>query len=385
MGESKSYYEVIAEKLKKNETSIAQKKHDELENKKAIQKILHDDHSDDNEDNSLIIEKNPDQDDYPKVLEEDISEYRHSDIAEKNQSSVLSNKVLSQAYNYIKNKPRKVATIHEISIYLDLSTQRTKLYINNLCDNNYIKHINGTASYTLASTHVLSDTDGKEDLADIVSEKNKLNSNYLAKIATDQVTPNEASDIFNTTDTASKFKMFMIQLARTEMGRVVRFMDTLTVIQDRYMEQALINDNLGLSDIEPILGTINDQLNRSLAIVDKFANDPELQSALSDSQEVNTLREARDSEESILSDKKSRDKVREAATKLIDQLNDKANEAEEDSLALNREDELNKNKGTDSEIIDGELVSESSESSDASDDGTIDDDKSIYDILKGGE
>ena len=153
-----------------------------------------------------------------------------------------------------------------------------------------------------------------------IDKKDEINSQFLAQIALDQVTYEDALQAHAQSHTIDKMKLFQLQQAKGELLRVVRMLDTFNLLQDKYREQ--IANNIDMFDLEELIqhNRISYEfIQQSMKIVDKFTNDDTLKVLIMDSGVQEESKHIKDivTGEDTLMNQTARKEVRKSAERLI--------------------------------------------------------------------
>ena len=157
----------------------------------------------------------------------------------------------------------------------------------------------------------------------VLSLKKQHNKNFLEDLALDKLTYEEALDAHAKNATIDKLKLFQLQLAKSEMLRVTRLLDTYSMVQDRYL--AKLEEDSSYMDITELAEhskAIFGFMQQSLSIIDKFTKDETLRLLILDQgidKESENIRTAYTGEE-IIADKFVRREVRASATRILNSL-----------------------------------------------------------------
>ena len=153
--------------------------------------------------------------------------------------------------------------------------------------------------------------------------KKESNKNFLKDLALDRVTYEEAVEAHAKNATIDKLKLFQLQLAKSEMLRVTRLLDTFSILQDKYIEE--VENNAHIMDLTELVEqnqVIFKFMQQSLSIIDKFTKDETLQLLILDhsiDKESENIRTVYTGEE-IIADKFARREVRKSAARIINSL-----------------------------------------------------------------
>lgn len=153
-----------------------------------------------------------------------------------------------------------------------------------------------------------------------IEKKDEINSEFLARIALDKVTYEDALQAHAQSRTIDKMKLFQLQQAKSELLRVIRMMDTFNLLQDKYREQIALNiDMFEIDELVQHNKVAYDFIQQSMRIVDKFTNDDTLKILIMDStveQESDNIRDIVTGEDTLMS-KANRVEIRKSAERLV--------------------------------------------------------------------
>lgn len=153
---------------------------------------------------------------------------------------------------------------------------------------------------------------GMMEIASRASTNEGINSSEVAML----LSPNNVDNM----------KAFLVVLARNELTRVVRLIDSMNKLEDRLM--SIVEDdsqNMDPGQIAYIMRTLQSSLDKAMGLINKVTEDNQLNQFILNTTINNTTNnvEVTDSKVAILlQDEASRDKIRTLASGLVQGLKD---------------------------------------------------------------
>lgn len=139
------------------------------------------------------------------------------------------------------------------------------------------------------------------------------------------ISPSEASMLLSTNN-VDNMKAFLVVLARNELTRVVRLIDSMNKLEDRLMQ--IVDDDskdMDAGQIAYIMRTLQSSLDKAMGLINKVTEDNQLNQFIINTTINNTENnvEVKDSKVALLlQDEASRDKIRTLASGLAQGLKD---------------------------------------------------------------
>lgn len=247
--------------------------------------------------------------------------------------------LLNNINSYLKLKPENEATIDELCNFFKVKPETIER-IMHLTEGRVISYLDEAIEKSIEQEQennqvevIVEESEEEESEEQEVIEKEQRNRNFLQELALDKISYEDAVQAHVENRTIDKLKLFQIQVAKNELTRMVKMIDLFNTMQEEYMNRVQVSyQDMGTDEIIYHNKLINQFLEQSMKIVDKFTQDENLQIIMMDNgidEVAQNLREASTAED-VLLDKSKRKQVRKSAQRLINWLSDVTSEEKQD-------------------------------------------------------
>lgn len=247
--------------------------------------------------------------------------------------------LLNNINSYLKLKPENEATIDELCNFFKVKPETIER-IMHLTEGRVISYLDEAIEKSIEHEQentqvevIVEESEEEESEEQEVIEKEQRNRNFLQELALDKISYEDAVQAHVENRTIDKLKLFQIQVAKNELTRMVKMIDLFNTMQEEYMNRVQVSyQDMGTDELIYHNKLINQFLEQSMKIVDKFTQDENLQIIMMDNgidEVAQNLREASTAED-VLLDKSKRKQVRKSAQRLINWLSDVTSEEKQD-------------------------------------------------------